>query len=831
MKTTLFEFHSLNVRKVLGLGAMTLALAILPACSDDDIANGGGDEPIPDQGVTPENVTVNIKRDPSLAMTYLTGSRTFDFSQLETSIPEPPKSSELNSMLKLGNEGRIDIYITDKVTADEFVIPDLSNQIYVPAGYYTSIPSSLVVKFIHDYDYNDGNAIQWWFKETTISNPKYYIDGAVTFNGVGSDGDMEIHILSGGSLIDNQGIRPGTKVYLHDGGVIKRAGNENQLSISGELYAEDDIDLSNSDMVLEKDSKIYTTGKIKANNINVNGGHIFAGCEVHATKNIIFKSGNSTLSLGYVKAETIEIESGFLASIILRDKGCIIADNLQLRSVDDVTIEAEAGGTALVKTKTLLVNDINLQNTFHNLGIIYDERTGSEEGDVSFNESCQVNGNNKITLKPVSGSGACAPYEAVGPGEENPNPTPNPTPELTIENIGSISPSEEHGHDISATSIYTVKKGDSYDAYISWHTQGSDFHGCIEHALVRMVGDKAEVNLQAYLETAPTSGAPEYKGAVDFNHVIFDNGKIFVAGDHPQKGSILGWVDCDEFNSFPTGNSAELNLLTLYRYEYKNGTEIEESNGGSGNCIIRNGDYYQVASMAGFETFNVSSFSSSDKIKSVGKLPSWKFRADNVAPINGWERDKTSTGKHIATDGNRVAMLTLVDRDGSTNTAKASIQIYDANDVKYENMVASYIINDEVLSPVNGKDVIAIQGNDVWVCLGKGGIKHLAISGSSMTEVASYKLIGKSDEEIKKLGLTKKRVNAACANGLAVDDKYVYIAHGGAGVFILDKNDLSHVANTRNDAGGSANYISLKDDILFVAYGKSKVQVYRFNEN
>lgn len=176
-------------------------------------------------------------------------------------------------------------------------------------------------------------------------------------------------------------------------------------------------------------------------------------------------------------------------------------------------------------------------------------------------------------------------------------------------------------------------------------------------------------------------------------------------------------------------------------------------------------------------------------------------------------------------------MLTLINRDNAANTANASIKVFNATDVNYENEVASYVVEDVLLSPVDGKDVIAIEGSDIWVCLGQGGVKHLTLAGNTLTEVASFRLADKSKEELKGWQMSTKEAAAACANGLAVDNNYVYIAHGGAGLIVLKKNDLSYVTRTRYTGGNSANYISLNaDGYIYVAYGKSKVQVYAWKK-
>lgn len=824
MKTTLFEFHSLNVRKVLGLGAMTLALAILPACSDDDIANGGGDEPIPDNSIV-GGVDVTVKQDPSLAMTYRM-SQNSKLPSINGAMPEAPSKKELAEMFQLPANwtgGYIGIELSEAIPESEFVAPKISPKVYVPKGTYQNLPSTITIQYKSPYKYVDGpNDIKNWTKNVPITVEAYYIDSEVTFGGIGNeDAKMEYHILKGGVVSCNQNIAEATTVYLYKGGVLKKAQNgNNEIFVKGTLKSDADIEVSNTKITLQGD--FYTTGKITAQEIKLLGGEMYAGCAIEATDKLYITGTNSHLSAGYIASPQIELAGGDNNEklyITLRDKGYLWAKGkdgkLILHNFNNIEISAEDGGAALVETSILEANNWDLTNTFDNVAIKYSKFTGTQEKDKpQFNENCPQN--NDVKYEVVE-SDFCAPYEIVDPNDESEEPV-GPT----IENVGSIDGPATHDHKISATCIYVH---DNNDAYISWHTQGDEFHGCIEHATVK---DNI-VTLKAYLETSVSN---EAYGKVDFNHVIYDNGKLFVTGDHPEKGGIVGWIDC-ESGSFPTANGAKLNLRQLYSYGYKTGEKddkgkdvIKYSNGGSGNCIIRNGEYYQIASVAGFETFNYNDFIADTKFKPVANLDAWKFNPSASESLTPWKRDGRNTGKHIATDGQSVVMLTLIDRDNGTNTATASLRVYSADDVKYTTPIASCVINNAILSPVNGKNVVAIEGDNIWVCLGNGGVKHLKINGSSIIEQSSFCIKDKSKEELKKLGLTEKEAAAACANGLAVDENYIYVAHGGAGIVLLDKNDLSYVTRTKNHSG-SANYVALANDYIYVAYGLSKVQVYR----
>lgn len=821
MKKTNLILPVLTRKNAFRCGVVALALVTMTGCKDDapGIDGPGGN----DVTETVEGVDLSVLSNPALAKTYynskLFGSRAANDVPEFPGMPEIPTADELAAMIQLPADYNGN-WITVNVPADmkeaDFNEQILDRSIYVPAGANVSaLSSSITVTFVHQYQNSDN---QYWQKPATLDNLKYYIDGEVTCNGTGSNTEMEIHILNGGKLIDKSILQSNTVVYVHRGGDILRASQsgDKNIHIEGTLVSE--ADLVHGDIDFELMGECYTTGKLHGKNVTLVGGKVYAGCAVTAEDTIYLTGNNSIISAGYVSAPVVELAGNSPLEILLRDGGYLLAtEQLNLKDIGNVFVRAAEDHYAMVETKVLDVNNKDLKGTFYNVAVKYDTQTGTQEKAadetevvLDWNESVKVN--DEIDYKIEDGDD-CAPKVIEGPTE----PTPDPTPDPELENIGSIEPAE-HSHPISATSIFTVGN----DAYVSWHTQGTGFHGCIEHLTV----DNGTVTLNSYLETAPTN---DTYGAIDFNHVIFDNGKIFVAGDHPKKGGILGWINCDG-GTFPTGNTAKLNLITLYKEQYVNAAgDTVYSNGGSGNCIIRNGEYYQTASVAGFETFNVADFTEATwKLKSVAKLPSWKFDPNLAeAPANPWERDGSRTGKHIATDGAKVVMLTLINRDKAANTANASVKVFNATDINYENEIASYVVEDVLLSPVDGKDVIAIEGNDIWVCLGQGGVKHLALAGNTITEVASFRLADKSKEELKGWEMSVKEAEAACANGLAVDKDYVYIAHGGAGLIVLKKNDLSFVTRTRHNGGNSANYISLHSNgYIYVAYGKSKVQVF-----
>lgn len=88
------------------------------------------------------------------------------------------------------------------------------------------------------------------------------------------------------------------------------------------------------------------------------------------------------------------------------------------------------------------------------------------------------------------------------------------------------------------------------------------------------------------------------------------------------------------------------------------------------------------------------------------------------------------------------------------------------------------------------------------------------------TQVGHYKENIYSDKLQKDL--------AICANGVTVDNKYVYLAYGTRGLVILDRNTLKKV--TSFVAQRSANYVTLANGYIYVAYGRDCLKVFKLIE-
>ena len=352
---------------------------------------------------------------------------------------------------------------------------------------------------------------------------------------------------------------------------------------------------------------------------------------------------------------------------------------------------------------------------------------------------------------------------------------PDPDPEIpTPPSLETVATIvNDHHHPISATCIQF--NGDK--EYVSWHERGAGIQGCIEVVETTPEG----VKLLAYAQDPNT----------DYNHIIFDGDRLLAVG-HNAKNAIVGQIALNG-GTFTTGTEIEFTNLKGNRVK---GQENPEFYGGDGNCILRNGDYITVASYGGFHT-----------------LTSDLKRLDDDR--NGAVATPAS-GKHLSLCGDKLLTLNLTDK-GATTSSAAELRLYDANDYYWAN--PTVVATDLTITPIDGKNTIALDSDgSMYVALGHGGVRKYSATGN-FVEL-------KAGEEGKNP-----------ANGLAVDDKYLYVAYG-SGLYIYNKSDLALVTKyihtgkstypgNPDDVQASCNYVAVNGEYIYLAYGRDGVDVLR----
>ena len=262
----------------------------------------------------------------------------------------------------------------------------------------------------------------------------------------------------------------------------------------------------------------------------------------------------------------------------------------------------------------------------------------------------------------------------------------------------------------------------------------------------------------------------------DYNHLIVDGNSLYLAGSGKKSaGAFLGKIDLNGGN---LGDEVKL-------YAIDNKTKMDA------NCVAEFNGEHVVATTKGLTSFT-KDFSSWNKL--------------------GEE------GKHVVTALGKLYTLDV----------KGNVNVYDNNDL--ENTVANYNVGE--VYPKDNKAVIAVNesNGEIYVCKGENGVAKISSTGQVNQNFFTCPTFTKP-KKTELAGKVKGR-----ANGIAIGAEYIYVACGGYGLVVLDKegNVVCHrKANAYNDKdnSGSANYVAVEnvnsEEYVYVAYGQNRVQVFK----
>lgn len=375
-----------------------------------------------------------------------------------------------------------------------------------------------------------------------------------------------------------------------------------------------------------------------------------------------------------------------------------------------------------------------------------------------------------------------------------------PTPPH-IDEVGEVL--YDHTHtDITATCIqpYNGK------LYMSYHTRGNGHGGCIE---VFETDNQKQTKLLQFLQDTDKS--------LDFNHLMVDGKSstpnLYVVGNYgytnkdtgkqSDAGAMMARIDLKSNGLLNTEvkniGDAAINPLIIVPLENNQSNDEDE------NAIVRDGDKLLVTSTRGYEVYDPNTLELLGSKKTPGKA------------------------KHIALNNGEIATLYYNERVSSTETPVAgTLEIFNTGaDITSAKPEKSIAISE--IAPNNGKNTIAIDGDNVYVCRSANGL-------------TCYDKNTGAEKWTWQAPLTASTAKPqGYANGVTFDDKYVYLACGGYGLVVLDKNKMvdgkpavyakTRVTGITNEQGrivwNSANYVTLYNGLIYVAYGKNRLKVYQ----
>ena len=262
----------------------------------------------------------------------------------------------------------------------------------------------------------------------------------------------------------------------------------------------------------------------------------------------------------------------------------------------------------------------------------------------------------------------------------------------------------------------------------------------------------------------------------DYNHLIVDGNSLYLAGSGTKSaGAFLGKIDLNGGN---LGDEVKL-------YAIDNKTKMDA------NSVAAFDGEHIVATTKGLTSFD-------------NEFDHWNKTGDE--------------GKSVVVANNKLYTLDV----------KGNVYVYDNKNL--ENPISTYNVGE--VTPTNNKAVLAVDESNgtIYVCKGENGVAKISSTGDVKKDFFTCPEFTKP-KKTELAGTVKGR-----ANGIAVGGEYIYVACGGYGLVVLDKE--GHVvchrkANAYNtkDNSGSANYVAVDivngEEYAFVAYGQNRVQVFK----
>lgn len=784
------------------LAAIGLAAFVFASCSDSNSDPTGG----PDSKVdVAETITANLTSSSAAELAArvsnykntTANARKFFFSRAtqtrafasadKVNIPDPPKDARQWSGAEDMTPGKTYL-ITSKTTLD------MSGHKLAGTTIFVKGSSKLIF-------------------DSSIAGCTIYVDGGATLEYKGK-GALEI---------------PADATIINDGGSIIA---ENDITVAGKLYAKytnekggigaiNDYNKNDKKAIItpkhnitfKKGSEAYIGGSIRAVELNIE-----EGATVNATKHIMNATTvnvNGALQFGgFLRTETLNVKGEMIAS----EKSAIKASKV---------FNAEAGSritadyinvTNDTKDATLNLKG-NCQININNKSDIYTNNIVTDNasaGQITLNDDNAIavikakkftnNGDNQIKALATSGNNAtfllqftecytgttkentfedldiAASYldydkatDGKGVKEKADGPdykaygyewAGDPAKIIAAPKLDLVAEDKTPNNGLSATCIQPGVNGKFYVAY---HTNGKASNGAIE--AISLANNTLTINQSVESDNATN----------DYNHILVDGNTLWVAGSQSGNKS-----HADEVTGVgPFMGQISLNGDGTIANKIQISAINRKTKGMDANCVANFKNNHIVATTNGFTIFN--------------------------AKMNKWNEGSTE-GKYLVAANGKLYALTV---DG-TLTAY--------NDNEMQDVAATYNVG--AISPKGNKAVIAVDEakGEIYVCKGENGISKIAADGtvSQFFDCPTFKASNKAEN----LEAGKEYVKG-CANGVYVTANNVFVACGSYGLVVLDKNG-KEVCHRKAYNGKSANFVTGdNDNNIFVAYGQSRVQVFK----
>lgn len=650
-------------------------------------------------------------------------------------------------------------------------------------------------------------------------NSKLIFDGSIAGCTIYVDGGATLEYKGKGALEI-----PADATIINDGGSIIA---ENDITVAGKLYAKytnDGSGIGSINPYDKNDKKAIITPK---HNITFKqGSDAFIGGSLHAVELNIEEGATVNVTKHIMNATTVNVNGalqfgGFLRTETLNVKGEMIASEKSAIKASKV-FNAEAGssitadyinvtndkGDATLNLKGDCVININNKSDIYTNNIVTDNASA---GQITLNEDNAIavikakkftnTGDNQIKALATSKNNATfllqftecytgtekensfedldiaasyLDYDKATDGKGVKEKADGPDYKAygfewagdpaTIIAAPKLDLVAEDKNKDNDMSATCIQPGLNGKFYVAYHTNGKASNGAIE--AISLANNTLTIDQSVESDNATN----------DYNHILVDGNTLWVAGSqsgnksHADEvtgvGPFMGQISLN-------GDGTIANKIQISAIDRK-------TKGMDANCVANFDNNHIVATTKGFTIFN--------------------------ANMNKWNEGSTEGKYLVAANGKLYAL-----------TSDGTLTVY--NDNEMQDVAATYNVG--TISPKGNKAVIAVDEakGDIYVCKGENGISKIADGTvSQFFECPTFKAPKNAD----KTGDVK-----GCANGVYVTASNVFVACGSYGLVVLDKNG-KEVCHRKAYNGKSANFVTVdNNDNIFVAYGKSRVQVFK----
>lgn len=687
------------------------------------------------------------------------------------------------------------------------------------------------------------------FSKNTIKNATIFVNGdAKLIYSANTFENATIVVKKGGSLIfkgTGSMIKQGVTVY-NELGYVKTEDPAADIVIEGNLYSSwrgITSGLDENDNAVEKKELKSGLGQLTTD-------------KTSPTQKITFKAGSKACIIGSIRGTEVNVEEGaniYASAHVWNATTVNINGNLQIGGflkTADLNLNTngylKAGDNSAIKVTNILTMNAGSQIDANYINVTLNEKdthkkvTKVGEAQLILKGACKINiadkgvinvnklisyndAKGQISLEKAGGLAIVKADEFHNDGEENIQAFDTPAEGATFlfqftkcfngENqlptaedldiaasyldydkatTGDLvklkdADNKQYGYELTATTenLSNKPKLDLFSAagvtentlsatsiqaannklYVTYHTQGND-----------------KSHMGGGLEVAHIDGknlildqAVSAQGGLDVNYGMIDGNRFYVAATSYKEGAFLGYANLSN------GQLSDTKLVT-YPIDKTN-----PNNGIDANSVVKYKDNFVLATNKGYQVYN-STFTLRTPHLTTNDV---KFVAVGNDKLYGLEANGTTTG---------------------------TVNIF--NNINLENP-QSYTTEGKV-GVVDGKNTIAVDGTNLYVCQGDGGLVRYDAQGNGT--VLFDAPAGSKDHKI-----------IGRVNGVAVDNNYIYVACGGYGLVVLDKTKAKGenvVARRRafydgKESYNSANYVTLYKDYICVAYGRSRVQIFK----